>query len=457
LLLRLFWVLPAIVLAIGCGKKGPPLAPIIRIPAAIDKIQAQRAGGDAFITLTVPDKNIDTSIPVDIGRIEVYGYTGRMPPPRTRWVEFGELIATIPVVPLPIDVPPGTDTAPPPEPGGVTPKGATPGMIITVLDTLTGPKLVQGRIEEPLPARRGRAPLTPVVTTPQPDVLRRFYVAFAFSTRGRPGPPGTAAEFPLVDAPAPPAFVRTPYTEASVVIEWPPSGGLLGYLFDHPMAQEDVPLDASGEPIVTTPVRVPGPAPAVAAAVTAAVTIPAGPVHYNLYREVGPDPLAPPDEIAPTPWNMTRRAPLNAAPLDVMTFTDPVEFDRERCYVVRAFRGVAPNVIEGDASEPACVTPTDIFPPAPPARLVAVADEGGISLIWEPNGEPDLAGYLVLRGEASDATLQTLTPTPIVEPRFRDTHTISGKKYVYAVVALDSHLPVPNVSAESARVEETAR
>jgi hypothetical protein len=86
-----------------------------------------------------------------------------------------------------------------------------------------------------------------------------------------------------------------------------------------------------------------------------------------------------------------------------------------------------------------------------------VADEGGISLIWEPNGEPDLAGYLVLRGEASDATLQPLTPTTIVEPRFRDTHTSSGKKYVYAVVAVDSHLPVPNVSAESARVEETAR
>jgi len=33
-----------------------------------------------------------------------------------------------------------------------------------------------------------------------------------------------------------------------------------------------------------------------------------------------------------------------------------------------------------------------VFPPAAPARLVAVADEGGISLIWEPNGEPDVAG-----------------------------------------------------------------
>jgi len=92
----------AIVVAGGCGKKGPPLAPIVRIPAGIDKIQAQRAGSDVFITLTVPDKNIDSSIPVDIGRIDIYGYTGRTAPPRARWAELGEVVATIPVVPPPI-------------------------------------------------------------------------------------------------------------------------------------------------------------------------------------------------------------------------------------------------------------------------------------------------------------------------------------------------------------------
>ena len=139
-------------------QERPPLAPIIRIPAAIDKIQAQRAGSDVFITLTVPDKNIDSSIPVDIGRIDVYGYTGRTPPPRARWAELGELVATIPVVPPPIDAATGAAPAPPVEPGDVTPKGATPGAIITVLDTLTREKLVQGRVEEAPPvAPRPRA------------------------------------------------------------------------------------------------------------------------------------------------------------------------------------------------------------------------------------------------------------------------------------------------------------
>jgi len=453
LLRRLLWVIPAIVLAVACGKKGPPLAPILRIPAAIDTIQAQRSGRDVFVTLTVPATNIDSSIPVDLGRIEVYGYTGRVPPPRTRWAELGDLVATFPVVLPPPDSSASAAATAESVDGG--PLGASPGTMVTVLDMLTPEELVQGRVEEALPVRNGRAPLTPVVTAVEPAGLRRFYVAFAFSVRGRPGPPGAAAEFPLVELPEPPAFVRTSYTESSVVVEWPPSGGFLGSLFDHPLGPEDVPLDEALEPIVTAP-----PVAVAAGAAAPASTVPpvpTGPVRYNVYREVAPDPLAPPDETRPAPWNTMRPTPINPVPLDVMTFTDPVELDRGRCYVVRAIRGTLPNVIEGDASAPACVTPTDIFPPAAPNRLVAVTDEGGISLIWEPNGEPDLDGYLVLRGEATDATLQPLTPAPIAEPRFRDTHVTAGNKYVYAVVAVDAHLPVPNISAESNRVEETAR
>jgi hypothetical protein len=157
------------------------------------------------------------------------------------------------------------------------------------------------------------------------------------------------------------------------------------------------------------------------------------------------------------PWTETPPTPLNSAPLDAMTFSDSVEFNRQRCYIVRAVRGTPPNTIEGDASTPNCFIPVDLFPPASPVRLVAVADEGGISLIWEPNPEPDIAGYLVLRGEPTDATLQPLTSTPVPEARFRDTHVSAGKKYVYAVVAVDSRLPFGNISAESNRVEETAR
>ena len=428
--------------ATACGKKGPPLAPIMRIPAGIDMISAKRSGSDVFITLTVPNKNVDNSMPVHIGRIEVYGYTGRIAPPRTRWAELGDLIATIPVIPPP-------DPNAPPEPPPDPTEGATAGLIVTVHDSLTPQKLVQGRIDTtPLPGARarGRAPLTPIAdTTPVSNQLHRYYVAFAFSEKGIPGPPSTDAEFPLFDTPDPPQFVRSTYTDASVLLDWAPSSGIVGYLFNRQLPAEDPPLDERTlEPIPT-------PAPAVGA-----VEAPTGPVRYNVYREEAPDPLGPLDQNAATPWTVTPRMPLNPAPLDALNFTDTVNLDRERCYDVRSVRGTAPNTIEGDPSQ-ACFTPVDVFPPAPPQGLVAVADQGGISLIWQPNAEVDIGGYLVLRGDPSDATLQPLTPAAVIETSFRDTHVESGKKYVYAVVAVDSHLPVANVSGESSRVEETAR
>jgi hypothetical protein len=406
-------------------------------------LHVQRVGSEAFVTLTIPNTNIDRSIPVDIVRVEVYGYTGRRPPSPARWVEFGELVASIPVIP-----PPPLDAAPA-APTPISPsKGALPGSMVTVLDRLSGQKLLQGKVEEAPPPRGGRTPRAVVAAVaPEPDVLRRFYSAVAFSARGRPGPPSPNAEFPLIETPEPPALVAAPYSETMVALEWPPSGGILGFLFNSALPPEEPPLNDVFEPIVQPPATAAGPE----------VVIPTGPVKYNVYRELEPDPFAPPDPTGRLPWSEAPPMPINAAPLDAMRFSDSVEFNRERCYIVRAVRGTPPNAVEGDASMPNCFLPVDMFPPAAPARLAAVADEGGISLIWEPNAEPDVAGYLVLRGEPTDATLQPLTPTPVTEARFRDTHVSAGKKYVYAVVALDSRLPFGNISAESNRVEETAR
>jgi hypothetical protein len=79
-----------------------------------------------------------------------------------------------------------------------------------------------------------------------------------------------------------------------------------------------------------------------------------------------------------------------------------------------------------------------------------------INLIWEPGTERDLAGYVVLRGEAAGGPLVAITPAPVRESTYRDTAVQPGTRYVYAVVAVDSATP-QNVSAESNRVEETAR
>ena len=61
---------------------------------------------------------------------------------------------------------------------------------------------------------------------------------------------------------------------------------------------------------------------------------------YNVYVEVAPDPLAlPGPALKPVPWRATLPAPANSAPVAALAYSEPVEFERERCYSVRAIRG----------------------------------------------------------------------------------------------------------------------
>jgi hypothetical protein len=94
----------------------------------------------------------------------------------------------------------------------------------------------------------------------------------------------------------------------------------------------------------------------------------------------------------------------------------------------------------------------DTFPPAAPKSLQTVASVGAITLIWEPNTERDLAGYVVLRG-ASESDLQPIMQTPITATTFKD-GVASGTRHVYAVRAVDK---AGNASAPSNRAEDTAR
>src|SRR5262249_43320911 len=143
-----------------------------------------------------------------------------------------------------------------------------------------------------------------------------------------------------------------------------------------------------------------------------------------------------------------------ASPIAETSYTDArVEWGAKRCYAIRAAQRIVAAIIESDSSPSHCETLADTFPPAAPKGLAAIASEGAINLIWEPNTESDLDGYIVLRAIAPSDALQPITPMPIRETALRD-GVQAGGQYVYAVRAVDR---AGNQSPLSERVTETAR
>ena len=113
-----------------------------------------------------------------------------------------------------------------------------------------------------------------------------------------------------------------------------------------------------------------------------------------------------------------------------------IEWMVERCYRIRAVHAYDKLTLEGDASSDVCVTPIDTFPPKPPTNVQVVPSEGAISLIWQRGEERDLAGFVVLRGAISSATMTPVTPAAIQETAFTD-KVAPGVRYVYAIQAVE--------------------
>jgi hypothetical protein len=215
---------------------------------------------------------------------------------------------------------------------------------------------------------------------------------------------------------------------------------------------------------VTVPLVPPPPAPAVGNITydESAMTI-TWPAVAATAATSNPDLLpsrvlgAPPPAIAYNVYDSTNpeaAVKLNAAPLEEPKYSDPrIVWGQQRCYSIVTAATIDGAIIESERPTAVCKTPVDTFPPTAPKDLKAISSEGIINLIWEPNAERDLAGYIVLRGVDPAETLQPVTPEPIVEPSFQDT-VAKGVAYVYAVRAVDK---AGNASALSGRVVETAR
>ena len=119
------------------------------------------------------------------------------------------------------------------------------------------------------------------------------------------------------------------------------------------------------------------------------------------------------------------------------------DYGKTYVYIVRTEIIVNGTPVESGDSKPAILTPKDIFPPAAPQDLVAAILPGAspgtsvIDLSWAINSETDLAGYRVYRSERENEQGQSLTPNLLPSPAYRDSGVLSGRRYWYAVSAVD--------------------
>ena len=145
------------------------------------------------------------------------------------------------------------------------------------------------------------------------------------------------------------------------------------------------------------------------------------------------------------------------APLETTTFTDH-GFEWEKTYFYYATvvteiaqPGKGEAALEGDDTPAMNVFAHDVFPPAVPTGLEAVAtgvgQQPGIDLVWAPGTEPDLAGYNIYRREEGGQA-EKINQQLVKAPSFRDTAAVSGHTYFYSVSAVDVR------GNESARSEE---
>ncbi|MEI6669706.1 MAG: fibronectin type III domain-containing protein [Acidobacteriota bacterium] len=392
----------------ACGKKGPPLAPIVKTPAVPADFSAVRSGDTVYVRFTAPIANTDRTTPADLSRVEVYAYTA------IREIEGLEVRDMTLVADVLVRRPPDPEddrdakdqkasAKKPAKPKPVEP-GVDQGTIVTITETLTPETMAMTVLRKrwiPKPAvvidapDRGSTLAPPAVgpmTEPGP---RRFYLAYTVNHRGERGTPSLRVAVAFDPPPPAPGKPWLAVKDKTVEVSWdPPVGsaftvdqpaaGLLAWSTDLAVLLPPLSLRAAAPPVVRLDEKdgarelVWDPAPptvwaaekaapfAPLAVTTRGVLLPVLP-SYNVYL-VAQAPAAP---VAPPPASLRRSAktekdaivvappnlplPLNEKPLAVTTFVDEkAQFGVERCYQVRTLNtaGVAAQLPVDPTAKP---------------------------------------------------------------------------------------------------------
>lgn len=176
----------------ACGKKGPPLPPLVLVPEAPPELTAIRRGDQVALSFRVPAANTDRSAPADLSHLDIVALTSAEPVTAEAVVSRGSRVGVLQVnTPKDPDEPESTQ-APQPATG-----------------------LNQGDL----------ATFTETVTLPGSESARRTYVVQGFSQRGRRGTVSTRVSIPLGPSPPAPSTPRLEYDAKGIVVIWTPVEG----------------------------------------------------------------------------------------------------------------------------------------------------------------------------------------------------------------------------------------
>jgi hypothetical protein len=177
-----------ICLLAGCGKKGPPLPPLVRVPVAPAEFSVQRRGSTVAIQFAVPSANTDGSTPAELTRVDIYAATGPSTLTLDEVVKRGTRVGMILVNP-PKD-PDASDEEARKIEASAPPGGVDQG--------------VTARLSDRVGVDAGLDPMAV-----------RSYVAVGFNKRGRRGAYSPRLAVPTGSAP------EVAWDETSITVTWP--------------------------------------------------------------------------------------------------------------------------------------------------------------------------------------------------------------------------------------------
>ncbi len=198
----------------------------------------------------------------------------------------------------------------------------------------------------------------------------------------------------------------------------------------------------------------PGPDPSPVEIRRTLVPSPVRPVLLRPGQPATPEPTAPARKPEPQAVTLRAGSPVTSDPgglfdpsvRPLSTYSYTAQRIRT-AYLLTPSGSSIPVDLRGLPSQPVLFTDRDLFPPPPPAGLLAIATPGdpatpaenppSINLSWEPGLEPDLLGYNVYRAGSPQGPFRRLNPTPLPGPAFRDLDVQLRHTYLYQVTAVD--------------------